>query len=450
MRKYEDEDEGSRAAKSKQSERKENINTANHPKKLIKKRTSHAPSAPTPSSGRSCIASAASSGLRRLFRARASAFALSAVELDAELSFSFAEEEGDEEGEKKEADDRDKNEEPVAGVLGNAPGMRTATSRVELGRPSTGAWSARRDHTGRPRSSSSSSASALAFGEARSCRVCEAEHRCQRAGRWATVDKGDEGREEEAEAKNGDTRDLFNCADQCSLGRCGSMFAWSMQQHRPAHIDPKPVSYVQQVDGGPQIIGNEFRLFPKFQEVKRKGSRAKLKALNFHGLNQFLRMACLVMQTIAFQQLGQTCWAAFKDILWDHPMITPTDEEIITYNNAALGNGTAYRHIYPPVRVCSNPECTNHRNINDIMTLTDPLTHKATLYMLQSGVLPVYMSSFYCRSCNRRYYHNYYVHKQSLLRTYYGGVPNVIQVAQHFFTETRVQRPSKIAVRVDG
>ncbi|KAJ7687596.1 hypothetical protein B0H17DRAFT_1136146 [Mycena rosella] len=180
-------------------------------------------------------------------------------------------------------------------------------------------------------------------------------------------------------------------------------------------------------------------------------------ALNFHGLNQFLRMACLARQTITFQQVNnrrpppvfppailqtissslnvsetslvQTCWAAFKDILWDHPMITPSDEKIITYNNAALGNGTAYRYIYLPVRVCSNPECTNHRNINNIMTLTDPLTHKATLYTLQSGVLPVYMSSLYCRSCNRRYYHNYYVHKKSSLRTYYGGVPNVIQVA---------------------
>ncbi|KAJ7663445.1 hypothetical protein B0H17DRAFT_1144090 [Mycena rosella] len=70
------------------------------------------------------------------------------------------------------------------------------------------------------------------------------------------------------------------------------------------------------------------------------------------------------------------------------------------------------------------------------MTLTDPLTHKATLYTLQSGVLPVYMSSLYCHSCNRRYYHNYYVHKQSSLRTYYGGVPNVIQGAQYFFIES--------------
>ncbi|KAJ7663444.1 hypothetical protein B0H17DRAFT_952691, partial [Mycena rosella] len=82
----------------------------------------------------------------------------------------------------------------------------------------------------------------------------------------------------------------------------------------------------------------------------------QLKALNFHGLNQFLRMACLARRTIAFQQVNnrrlppvlppailqtistslnvsdtslvQTYWAAFKDIhiLWDPPVITPSDE----------------------------------------------------------------------------------------------------------------------------
>ncbi|KAF7354501.1 hypothetical protein MVEN_01139400 [Mycena venus] len=38
--------------------------------------------------------------------------------------------------------------------------------------------------------------------------------------------------------------------------------------------------------------------------------------------------------------------------------------------------------------------------------------------------------------CHRRYHHNYYVHKESSLRTYYGGVPDVVQVAQHFFIES--------------
>jgi hypothetical protein len=94
----------------------------------------------------------------------------------------------------------------------------------------------------------------------------------------------------------------------------------------------------------------------------------QLKSLNFHGLNQFMPMACLARETITFQQINsrrpppvlplailktismslnvadpsliQTCWAAFKDILWDHPVVSPTDDEITSYNKAALGNGT--------------------------------------------------------------------------------------------------------------
>ncbi|KAJ7106902.1 hypothetical protein C8R44DRAFT_637688, partial [Mycena epipterygia] len=124
-----------------------------------------------------------------------------------------------------------------------------------------------------------------------------------------------------------------------------------------------------------------------------------------------------VLQTIAASlmvsdtQLVQTCWAAFKEVLWDHPAVSPTEDEIILYNAAALSHSTCRR--------CH-----------------DPLHHKATLFTVQNGALPVYSSSLYCRKCNRRYYHNYFVHKQSSLRTYYGGVPNVIQVAQHFFIES--------------
>ncbi|KAJ7085416.1 hypothetical protein B0H15DRAFT_910362 [Mycena belliarum] len=189
-----------------------------------------------------------------------------------------------------------------------------------------------------------------------------------------------------------------------------------------------------------------------------------LEPLNFHGLTQFLRMGCLARQTIAFQQVNnrrpppvlppavlstlatslgvantslvQTCWAAFKELIWDHPEVSPRDDEIVVYNEAALANGTSFRHIFPPVRVCSDRSCSNHRDTDEIMTLTDPLSHKATLFTVKSGALPVYTSSLYCRKCNRRYYHNYSVHKQSSLRTYYGGVPSVIQVAQHFFIES--------------
>lgn len=87
------------------------------------------------------------------------------------------------------------------------------------------------------------------------------------------------------------------------------------------------------------------------------------------------------------------------------------------------------------------------------MTLTEPVTHKASLFTLSEGSLPVFTTSLYCRGtssryilsvrllhassgCHRRYYHNFDVHKQSSTRRYYEGVPGVLQAAQHFFIES--------------
>ncbi|KAJ7239735.1 hypothetical protein C8J57DRAFT_1019287, partial [Mycena rebaudengoi] len=112
-----------------------------------------------------------------------------------------------------------------------------------------------------------------------------------------------------------------------------------------------------------------------------------LAALKFHGLNRFLRMASLARPAIEFQQvdkrnppavlhpqiletiaasLGVTdinvvsiCWSAFKDIIWDHRAVSPTEEEIKIYNDAALDRGTSFHHVYPPVRVCQISGCRN-------------------------------------------------------------------------------------------
>ncbi|KAL1937523.1 hypothetical protein VTO73DRAFT_13109 [Trametes versicolor] len=73
------------------------------------------------------------------------------------------------------------------------------------------------------------------------------------------------------------------------------------------------------------------------------------------------------------------------------------------------------------------------------MTLTEPITYRATLFTLREGALPVFTTSLYCHVCHRRYHHNYTVDKASSLRTYYGGPPpSVIQVSTHFFVEAAV------------
>ncbi|KAK7035094.1 hypothetical protein R3P38DRAFT_2518773, partial [Favolaschia claudopus] len=52
------------------------------------------------------------------------------------------------------------------------------------------------------------------------------------------------------------------------------------------------------------------------------------------------------------------------------------------------------------------------------------------------GALPVYITSLSCRKCHRRYYNNYYIDHTASLRVYYAGVPEVLQVATHFFIES--------------
>lgn len=85
--------------------------------------------------------------------------------------------------------------------------------------------------------------------------------------------------------------------------------------------------------------------------------------------------------------------------------------------------------------------------------LKEPVSHKAALFTLREGVLPIYVTSLYCRgtliiiyclymplrvilACNESYHHNFSVPKGSQIRTYYTGVPDVIQVATHYFMDS--------------
>ncbi|KAF4607371.1 hypothetical protein EYR38_001439 [Pleurotus pulmonarius] len=122
-------------------------------------------------------------------------------------------------------------------------------------------------------------------------------------------------------------------------------------------------------------------------------------------------------------------WEVFRESVWGEELeLRATEHQIQIYT--ALASDilqSSYRHIFPPTRFYTYPECTAR--------LTEPVTHKATLHTLREGSLTVYTTSLYCRKCYVRYYHNYSVHNASSLRTYYDGVPDVIQVAPHFFIE---------------
>ncbi|KAF8223574.1 hypothetical protein L208DRAFT_1517056, partial [Tricholoma matsutake] len=59
-----------------------------------------------------------------------------------------------------------------------------------------------------------------------------------------------------------------------------------------------------------------------------------------------------------------------------------------------------------------------------------------TFYMQHKGVLPAYSVHLYCDACHTNYHHNFHI--KNGVRTYYDGLPDVIQVGEHQFVEQRV------------
>lgn len=120
------------------------------------------------------------------------------------------------------------------------------------------------------------------------------------------------------------------------------------------------------------------------------------------------------------------CWKEMKEYLWT---LSPNsmqlhEEEISLFNEHALPLSlcmsftystfilvstyffllllalSAYRHQYPPTRICLTPRCSNARpdgNPDHIRTLTNALTHQATLFTMWEGALRIYTTSTYCR-----------------------------------------------------
>jgi hypothetical protein len=97
-------------------------------------------------------------------------------------------------------------------------------------------------------------------------------------------------------------------------------------------------------------------------------SYPELGLLDFHGLNLFIRYASLARDSIEFSQinrlecpttlpstilrvlataLGETdtrlievCWSAFRGLVWSQSSVSPTDEEILVFNDASLHHHT--------------------------------------------------------------------------------------------------------------
>ncbi|KAJ7662420.1 hypothetical protein B0H17DRAFT_953092 [Mycena rosella] len=113
-------------------------------------------------------------------------------------------------------------------------------------------------------------------------------------------------------------------------------------------------------------------------------SYPELALLDFHGLNLLIRYASLARKDIDFAQVNQldrpaflpppvvrllatalgekdtrwieACWSAFGGLVWSQPLVSPTNDEILAFNNASLCHQTSFRHLYPPVHSARGPD----------------------------------------------------------------------------------------------
>ncbi|KAF8436849.1 hypothetical protein L210DRAFT_869872, partial [Boletus edulis BED1] len=137
----------------------------------------------------------------------------------------------------------------------------------------------------------------------------------------------------------------------------------------------------------------------------------------------FLADACGLSIDIIVQ-----CWSAFKDVAW-------CSKEIHTLFQAS--SSTFHKHtartLYPPSQSClaSSCPCTL-----ECMHMMHAEQRHCVLYMLANGPLPIYSVHLSCEVCEINYHHNFKVFKGE--RTYYGGIPDTIQISEHQFVERQV------------
>ncbi|KDQ05857.1 hypothetical protein BOTBODRAFT_60845 [Botryobasidium botryosum FD-172 SS1] len=125
-------------------------------------------------------------------------------------------------------------------------------------------------------------------------------------------------------------------------------------------------------------------------------------------------------------------WDILGDFAWSSAIqYEVSKSDIEAFRAYGLEMGVGYRDIYPPYRACAVPSCILYGT-----RLTDHFKHKATLFTLAEGALPIYTHSLRCRGCRTSYYHNYRVDNATSSRLYYDGVPDVIQVAMHYYIES--------------
>ncbi|KAG2354605.1 hypothetical protein BDR07DRAFT_1305413 [Suillus spraguei] len=129
------------------------------------------------------------------------------------------------------------------------------------------------------------------------------------------------------------------------------------------------------------------------------------------------------------------CWYALRDIVWT----TGADKQrqdcaAEAFRVHGWDLGIMSLTLYPPSKYCTNSDCPK----TAALKWAEP--RQIIIHTLDQGTLPAWAVHLSCDKCHRHYHYNYVVHSSAQHRTYYPGVPDYLQVAEHQFVDIRLAK----------
>ncbi|KAF8232273.1 hypothetical protein L208DRAFT_1192433, partial [Tricholoma matsutake] len=122
------------------------------------------------------------------------------------------------------------------------------------------------------------------------------------------------------------------------------------------------------------------------------------------------------------------CWETLKSTIWTNA--AGVEDKIRAYH---LFDPVSHT-LYPLQQTCINASCLHNRTGR---LLKKAEQRQAVLFTLDKGAIPARSVHLYFETCHTNYHHNFHVNNG--IHTYYdGSIPDVIQVSEHQFTETRL------------
>ncbi|KAJ7668842.1 hypothetical protein B0H17DRAFT_1335884 [Mycena rosella] len=131
------------------------------------------------------------------------------------------------------------------------------------------------------------------------------------------------------------------------------------------------------------------------------------------------------------QECVADCCNVLKEEIWELPHPEKlSEEEAELFRQHGWKRGLTSLTLYPPSHHCQNTDCER------VIPMKKTQSRQAIVYTLARGVQPVWAAHLYCDQCKTNYQYEFSV--QNGVRTYYGRVPEYIQVGEHQFVERKL------------